>query len=277
MNSKDDFSFQFIISIKVFASLYKFKNQIINKEKESLSGQVILLDKDWFSEYKNFYLCDKIFELIKENNLTDLDFTEQKLIFNKLFNEFYQSKLNEKKILFYDEEFPELISSNDNKGHQVKFIKNFVIINEETYKNLLNSMGMFKYCNPNAKKYKYAIKDEKIIIKYKNEEEKCFNLLLGNIVDQTEIFIPEILINFSDENLLKNEYNQFIDSTKNKFDEYINGLLDTKIILKAFLYYYLNNQKMISNNINDREIKENENCCCFLINKSWMDKFKNFF
>ena len=323
MNSKDDFSFQFIISIKVFTSLYKFKNQIINKEKESLSGQVILLDKDWFSKYKKFYLCGKIFELIKENNLTDFDLIEQKLIFNKLFNEFYQSKKNENKILFYDEEFPELISSNDNKGHQVKFIKNFVIINEETYKNLLNSMGMFKYCNQNAKKYKYAIKDEKIIIKYKNEEEKCFNLLLGNIVDQTEIFIPEILINFSDENLLKNEYNQFIDSTKNKFDEYINGLLDTKIItkieqnfltynnkvkffihspnnypslgtyvqnkkkvikkfnkeniLKAFLYYYLNNQKMISNNINDREIKENENCCCFLINKSWMDKFKNFY
>ena len=222
MNSKDDFSFQFIISIKVFTSLYKFKNQIINKEKESLSGQVILLDKDWFSEYKKFYLCDKIFELIKENNLTDLDFTEQKLIFNKLFNEFYQSKLNEKKILFYDEEFPELISSNDDNGHLVKFIKNFEIINEETYINLLNSMGMFKYCNQNAKKYEYEIKDEKIIIKYKNEEEKCFNLLLGSIGYHTEIYIPEILINFPDENLFQNECKRLLESTYNKLNEYIN-------------------------------------------------------
>ena len=284
-----------------------------------------MLDKNWFSEYKKFYLCDEIFKLIKENNLTDFDLTEQRLIFNKLFNEFYKLKKNENKILFYDEEFPDLIWIIDNNKHKVTFINNFEIINEETYKNLLNSMGMFKYCNYNAKKYKYEVKDEKIIIKYKNEEEKCFNLLFGSIGDKTEIYIPVILINFPDADLFQNECQNFIESTNKTYGEYINGLCNlntiTKIeqnfpsynnnvkffihspniypslgtyvqsqkkvvkkvvkkfqkenILKALLYYYLNNQKLISNNIYDREINENENCCCILINRSWMDKFKN--
>ena len=324
MNQKNEFSIQFYNGIKVFISLYKFRQQIINKENEALSGQIILLDKTWFSNYKKYYFCEQIFELIKENNLSDFDLTEQQLIFNSLFNDFYKSKSNEDKILFYDEEFPHLECTKNNKGTKIKFINNFEIINEEIYKNLLNTMGMFKYCNCNAKKYKYEIKDGKIIIKYKNDEEKCFNLLLGSIGDNTDIYIPEILINFPDFSLLQIECKEFIDSPEIKCQEYIKGNFDPKIvtkiepnfntyndkvkffihsqnnypdlgtyvqnqnnaikkklekknILKAFLLYYLNNQKMISNNINDREIKNNEKCYCFLINKSWMNKFKSLY
>ena len=321
MNSRNELSIQFYNGIKVFISLYKFKQQIINKEKEALSGHIILLDKTWFSKYKKYYFGEQIFKLIKENNLSDFDLTEQQLIFNSLFNDFYKSKSNEDKILFYDEEFPNLIRTNNNKD---KFINEFEIINEETYKNLLNTMGMFKYCNSNAKKYEYKIKDGTIIIKYINEEEKCFNLLLGSICEKIDIYIPELLINFHDIKLLEKEYIEFIQLSKKQVHEKINGYLNTNIvakieqnfytnnnnvkffihspneypvfysddenkkkliikkfkeenIAKAFLYYYLNNQKLISNNAKDKEINNNEKYHCFLINKTWMNKFKKFY
>ena len=104
MNQKNEFSIQFYNGIKVFISLYKFRQQIINKENEALSGQIILLDKTWFSEYKRYYFCEQIFKLIKENNLSDFDLTEQKIIFNNLFNEFYK-KNSTNELLFMMKNF----------------------------------------------------------------------------------------------------------------------------------------------------------------------------
>ena len=320
------YSYQFNNSIKVFISLYKFHQQLLSNKNEIVPKKVILLDKVWFTKYKEFYSYDIISKLIKENNLTDFDVTKQKIIYNNLVQEFYSSKSNKDIFLFYDEEFPELISQINSVGRDIKFINNFEIINEETYKNLINTLGMFKYCYCNAKKYEYEIINKKIIIKYENDEEKCFNLLIGNIGIKNEIYIPEILITFPNKDLLQTEFNDFIYNSEIKLKEYICGTFNPSIvtmveqnsleynayynnakffvhsenrypnfqtltqnkkmgerklkkgnIIESLVYYYLNKQKLISNNIKDRDINIEEKCFCFLINKSWINKFKTFF
>ena len=292
---KNYYSCQFNYSIKVFMSLYQFHQNISNSDK----GEVILIDKVWFSRYIQFYLYNNIYELIKENNLFDFDLTEQKIIYNNLFKEFSETKLNKDIILFYDEEFPDLINQRNDIGKKIKFINNFEIINKETYQNLINN---------------------------ENEKEKCLNLLIGSIGDKTEIYIPEILINFPSTSLLQNELKDFIESSEKKLKEYNEGSFNTNIITriekssfesqnydgdtkffvhsqdkypgfdtivqnvnvkenklkkesikKALVYYYLNNQKLISNKNKDRDIGSKGKCYCFLINKSWINKLKNFF
>ena len=60
--------FQFNNSIKVFISLYKFQQQLIKNKDKNFSSKIILLDKKWFEQYKDFYFCDKVFNLITEYN-----------------------------------------------------------------------------------------------------------------------------------------------------------------------------------------------------------------
>ena len=236
-NSKDDmskYSFQFNNSIKVFISLYKFKQELIDDNKQISTKEVILLNKNWFTAYKKFYDFDKIYELIKSNNLTDLDLTEQKIIFNNLFNEFYSEKSKRNLLLFYDEEFPNDIMYNDNI--RIKFVNDFEIINEKVYEDLLNCMGIFKYANTNAKSYEFEIVEKKIIIKYSNEH--CLNLLIGNIGNKTEIYVPHILISFPSINLLVNDYKNFTDPNQEQLNELIKEKYD-KDIIKNIEHYSL--------------------------------------
>ncbi len=320
-NSKDGFSnysFQFNNSIKVFISLYKFRQELIDNEKSISTKEVILLNKNWFTAYKNFYDFDKILYLITSYNLTDLDLTEQNIIFNNLFNDFYKQNSQRNLLLFYDEEFPNNILYNDDI--RIKFVNDFEIINEDVYQNLLNCMGIFKYLNNNAKKYEFKIVEKKIIIKYTNEN--CLNLLIGKIGDKTDIYVPDILVNFPGIQLLVDEYNNFENFYQEKLNDFLKG--DTNIIknieqqslserpyennvkffiylhdkypqldnknednnpktskierekiVRAFMYYYLNIQKLISNN-KEKNIKNiNKESECFLINKSWMNAFKS--
>ncbi len=58
------YSFQFNNSIRVFISLYKFKQELSKKKSEILSKEVYLLNKNWFNTYKDFYLFDRIYDLI---------------------------------------------------------------------------------------------------------------------------------------------------------------------------------------------------------------------
>ena len=328
-NSKDNiskYSFQFNNSIKVFISLYKFKQELIDKKQTISTKEVILLNKNWFIGYKDFYNFDKIFDLISLYNLTDLDFTEQNIIFNNLFNDFYKQKSQSNLFLFYDEEFPNNIMYKDD--NRIKFVNDFEMINEDIYQNLLNCMGIFKYLNNNAKKYEFKMFGKKIIIKYTNKN--CHNLLIGKIGDKTDIYVPDILVNFPSRDILVDEYNGFENFYQEKLIDFLKGNPDTKIdkniiknieqqslyerpyennvklfiflqdkypsldnknqddnpksskierekIVRAFIYYYLNIQKLISNN-KEKKIKNiNKESECFLINKSWMDVFKSFF
>ena len=325
-NSKEiieKLSFQFNNSIKVFISHYKFMQELFGNNNSSLSKKIVLIDKIWFTKYQKFYLFDKIYKLIKTNNLSDLDLIEQQIIFNNLFNEFSKQNLGNN-LLFYDEEFPELIESINDK--RIKFINDFEIINEETYQNLLNSMGIFRYCKKNAKSYEFKTEEKNIIIKYKNENEKCFNLLIGNLEKNSfNIYNPNILINFPDNELLDNEY---INLTKKQIEEFLEGTFNTGIITvldqntlsknhylnnvklfvhsknnypqltqvihkniepklycrieketfsRALIYYYLSNQVLINSSKENKSDHFKKSKFFLLINKTWMNKFKELF
>ena len=330
-NSNDDkmskFAFQFNNSIKVFISLYKFEQALKNPEKTTNSGKFILLDKKWFLEYKTFYLFDKFLEIIKNYNLSDFDLTEQKIIFNNLFNAFYNNNSHKDLLLFYDIEYPDAIFCTENI--QIRYINNFEIINEEIYQNLLNSMGMFKYCDKIAKNYEYKIIENKIIIKYGNEENKCFNLLIGNIGNTAEIFVPNILINFLNNSQLNEEFKiydnikikdlmegsfdtntiKIIDQKSVNPNPYTNGVrffnydigvyptftginhipnpttnqkistvkIKKENVIKALIYYYLNNETFKRNNNMDKASIKNKISSCYLINKTWIKIFKGFY
>ena len=58
--------FQFNNSIKVFISLYKFKQELNENNNSSLPKKIVLIDKIWFTKYQTFYLFGKIYELIKK-------------------------------------------------------------------------------------------------------------------------------------------------------------------------------------------------------------------
>ena len=321
----DKYSIQFNNNIKVFISLYKFRQELMNSKTTKLLKGVILINKNWFTNYKNFYLFDKVFELITINNLTDLDKTEQQIIFINLFNEFYDKNSSKNLLLFYNREFPEIITRiNDNT---IKYVNNFEIINEEIYNNLINSLGIFKYFNGNVKYFEFKIQEQNMIIKYANENEKCFNLLLGNFGDKTEIYMPKILIHFPDKISLENEYNsfskeklllyqegifdnqligtieydslrdnsydnnvKFLKYVKNEFPHLIeannnnddvnlnlNNIIKKEIILKSLIYYYLNNEILIGGDKNVITIEDCKISCCFLINKIWINKFKELY
>ena len=108
---KEKFSYQFNNSIKVFFSLYKFQRELSDEKVNTTNKKLYLINNNWFNQYKKFYLCDKIFKAIKENNLSDFDLIEQRIIFNNFFNEFYESNKNKNLLLFYDEEFPNIITN----------------------------------------------------------------------------------------------------------------------------------------------------------------------
>ena len=320
---KEKFSYQFNNSIKVFFSLYKFQKELSDEKVNTTNKKLYLINNNWFNQYKKFYLCDKIFKAIKENNLSDFDLIEQRIIFNNFFNEFYESNKNKNLLLFYDEEFPNIIKNIDNIHD--KFINYFEIINQEIYENLLNCMGIFKYCKNNGKFHEYKIQDDNIIIKYIDDKNNCFNLLIGKLSHKTDIYIPDILVTYPNKDELIREYEDLSDKNNNIIKEYKEGSFDTttqlinadklsekvydndvkflsKIsnnyptfissngnsfltegrikkdsLIKFLIYYYLNNEVLCGNNINDnKNEKPDNNSFCFLINKNWISELKSF-
>ena len=60
-------SFHFYNSIKVLTSFYKFVKSL--KSNKSITNEkLFLIDKKWFTNYKQFYLCNDLFQLINKYN-----------------------------------------------------------------------------------------------------------------------------------------------------------------------------------------------------------------
>ena len=136
-------SFHFYNSIKVLTSFYKFADSL--KSNKSITNEkLFLIDKKWFANYKNFYLCNNLFQLIKKYNITNFEAGELKILYNNLFKKFYDyNKLNSNVLMFYDkeEELPKIISTKVNES--ICYVNDFDIINEKTLLNLKKSMGDF--------------------------------------------------------------------------------------------------------------------------------------
>ena len=221
-------SFHLYNSIKVFISLYKFRIELLNKIKNNnncIGQKLILIDKIWFSKYKEFYLCNDIIQLISENNLSSFGPEETSIIFNNIYNRFITFHKKEKMKLFYNqkEEFPEIIRFKKNTS--VCYISDYEIINEEIYNNLKKHMGDLNLNSPNDdnKKIDYIIINNKIIFKYINNQEFCFNLLFGSF-DNNNSYIPEIFVNYKIKNDLEDEFKQLFDPNNTILSQYDNKI-----------------------------------------------------
>ena len=322
-------SYHLYNSIKVSISLYNFRKKFfdkITKKNNTPKQKIILIDKIWFSNYKKFYFCEEVIELIKVNKLTSFAPGVQKLLFNNIFNSFkhyiYKNS-NPKLLLFYNkkDEFPKV--KYYNKNSNFGYISDFEIINEEIYTNLIRHMGDLNITisRNNNISFDYIIFEEKIIIKYIRAQEICYNLLIGHIDKYNSNYFPEIFVKYFNKTNLEEEFNKFFDPNCNIISEYLNGDFDKKKIkditndiikenndslnikyflsgfkdinpknidnedliekvpeidcnkiIKFFMKLYLeyNNIKNILNNNN----KKNEELEFFLINKIWINNFK---
>ena len=76
MSDNDEYysklSFHLFNSIQVFLSLHQFKLSLSQKLKNNkeFEQDIFLIDKNWFSEYKDFYLFNKLFDILIQFNLS---------------------------------------------------------------------------------------------------------------------------------------------------------------------------------------------------------------
>ena len=317
-------SFHLFNSIKVLTSLYKFKEEISDRTKKNKNNEgqkLIIIDKMWFSKYKKFYLWDELFQLIKKYNISKFDISEQKILFNNLFNKFkHNNEQHDNKCIIFTEDtkqFPNII--NEIKRPIIRYIDNYEIINKDIYLNLKKSMGDFNnVLEQKDKYYDYIISNNKIIIKYNNNKESIFNLLIGYLDNRNNNYIPEMLVSFKDENMLEKEFNEIFNKNSNiNWANYISSLekIDYNSVIdnnykniqdiiffsKGYNDYdtklntnqYLNNNniknnkkiiiffiklfyeyKKINDFINNNKIQK---CNLRLINKKWIDIYKNYY
>ena len=319
-------SYHLYNSINVFISLYNFQNELkknVNNNNNNPGQKLILIDKEWLENYKNFYLYNDFINIMIENNLTFKNQYEKKYVFNNIFKIFRSKNNNQKLLLFYDknEEFPRIINYKNNIN--ICFISEFEIISEEIYNNLKKHMGNLSISSSvDDKKFEYIKFSGKVIFKY-IKDEKCYNLLICNYDNNKSIYVPEIYVNYKSENKLEEEF-RLLHDPKNvilqQFDEFKN---DNKNIIDMTQEYYSENKniyfthskffaygyddinkleltnepnkeensdninkiveffvklfieyKVIQKNIIEKSIYDEE---YYLINKNWIDKFKQFY
>jgi len=320
MSSKDQeniskLSFHFYNSIKVLASFYEFIRLV--KIKNITNEKLFLIDKKWFAEYKKFYLFNDLFQLINKFNITNFESENIEMLFNNLFKTFYNINKNYSNILIFynkDEELPKIISIKDNES--ICYVNNFDIINEKTLLNLRKSMGDFKDNIIIKDNIDFKLSEDKIIIKYIQNKDICFNLIIGSLNYKdflNENFFPEILVNFKLSDDLETEFKS--DKVVEKFCQYnnnneiihidnyllqgeINSLYKIAYLCKGYKNLNERGLSRISSKNNEYkniiiflmtlyenyeeifkkfQLSSYQELDLYLVNKNWIDKYKNFY
>ena len=315
-NNHAKLSFHFYNSIKVLISFYKFADSL-KRNKSITNEKLFLIDKKWFDNYKDFYLCNDLFQLIKKYNITNFEAGELKILYNNLFKKFYDyHKLNSNVLMFYDkeEELPKIISTKVNES--ICYVNDFDIINEKTLLNLKKSMGDFYYEDSIKENIDLILYEGKVIIKYIREKYLCYNLIIGTLKFNNLLnvnFSPEIIVNFKVKDELEIEFNknnilekylqynyskEIIVIQNNYFKEITNNTYNIKYLCEG--YKYINESGMtripsgnsdsidiinffIRLNENYKEINQKfllsicQESEFYLVNKNWIDKYKNFY
>ena len=309
-------SFHFYNSIKVLTSFYQFVESL--KSINSITTEkLFLIDKKWFTKYKEKYLCKDLFQLIKKYHITNFDSGELKILYNNLFKKFYNyNKLDSNILMFYDkdEELPKIISTNVNES--ICYVNDFDIINEKTLLNLKKSMGDFNNKDSIKENIDFKLIENKVIIKYIREKYLCYNLIIGtlNINDLSNVnFSPEIIVNFKVKDYLEIEFKKsnilekyFQNSYSKEIfvidNNYFKGIINSSYNIKYLSEGYkdINERgmtKIPSGNkesidiinffislYNDyKEINEKfqlpdfQGLDLYIVNKNWIDKYKKFY
>ena len=182
-------------------------NNLLNNKKFSPPIKSYLINKEWLKEYKNFYNYDLIKQNI-ENNIDNKDLF--KSLNNKKLNQFL---IDEKNLLF--EEDP--LSFSESKF--IIYPKNFDIIKENTFNNILNEINEANGISigKNLRKCEIYFFNNKLVILF--ETGNSFNVYICSKNEKNEFDINYILISNS-LNLLKIILQKFVNDKYDNFDKY---------------------------------------------------------
>ena len=292
--------------ITILMNLYIFNNDLHNNVKESIitndkktfhKGEYYLIRDDCFSYFINFFLYEDAYQTIKNDERDPISYKTK--IIDKLKKN-YQKILHEK--INNSKEIPNLIDENIYKVEyelnqsktEMIFIYKYSLLN----KDILNIIFQNQHKSVNIKLPNY-LNNKKIIIKH--EEKKA--LLIGTLSedDMSNIFIPEIILEYDNINQLQTQFSYFEKNDYNTFEqtlalkEKITDLKhEEKIIGKAYLidkekYNNLdkynenilsslyNNYELINKKIKEPFGKDSKKEKFFIINYNYIKKLKELF
>ena len=243
---KDKFSKEFfgLLSINIKE---KHQNEIKDENLMCISEQNVPKDEKDNNESLSYYYTD--FEIISEQ-------VKQYLLDNNLIsnqNEIIKIEclINDNKLILY----PNPRNSNIKDGNNILIAGYVNKTNEFISENVFN----FKETNQ-LKNYLSQIEQNgynKIISKLSFEKgKKSTNIVLYN----SNIAYNDLAYKIIEDNSINNNKNNIIKPKIN-------------LMIKIYLYFnYLKNKVHLSQNNNQKEILSGE---CYLINKKWMDQFKD--
>lgn len=190
----------------------------------------------------------------------------------------------------------------------ILYPKNFIIVNESVYNDLINRKNK-NLINKKNSNHEIIINDKKIILNFNNKED---DLLIIGSLSNNNIFISELLLKFKDKTEKKELFNKFMntpyetniysnanqfklknitnkkfqlidlikkkgkrDNDNNKLDENDFKITDGHRMVILFLVLYLHYEDI--NKIIKNEIKNNSKKNYYLINKNWMNSYKDYY
>ena len=245
------------------------------------SNYYYLINKDFFSEYKKIFKYKEISEFLKEiNNALNYDEIFKK--YQNFYSTLIKREINEIYKLFKNNDslIPKLNKLN---SKNIKYYDNFEIIDKPIFEPIIKLAKFYNesiIINDEIKISSVSFsKDGKIIIEH--QIFKCF--LIGyfnndNDNDINDEFNIETIISFESINDIS-KLDEINDLKENKVEKI--HLLKIKKFLKILIEFFINNQKMKINmgkKIEDyKEIKDIKEKDYYLVNKNWINKFKNIF
>ena len=321
--------------IKLLISIYYYNENLFMKlleskkdknDKDSKSNNIktkcYLIEKEYIDILKKIFTYEKLVNCIKNKNITLYEINkEEKNVVKTIYNELIQddtflNNIEKKdKIIFIYKSSPlltKLSLPHDNNNNDIYYLDNFYLINENTYKLLLN----VSYYNNNNKNNinienkKFIINNGKIILEYEYQSSvnnsKIYNILIGSL-NKELLFFPEIILNFNDNENNRNSMFDILCNIKNKkynldtkeTDIEMNGNVvgsiykinndkapnlfkDDKIMKKRnkyleLLIYIFLNKLYIKDNIYKPINIDTKNEKYYIIKKKWMKIFLNFY
>jgi len=205
--------------------------KMYNDEKEInnlLNGKIVkpaiksyLINKEWLKEYKNFYNYD----LIKQNIENNID---NKELFKSLNNKKLNQYLIDEKNLLFEEDYVDF-----SQDKYITFPKNFDIIKENTFNNILDEINNSNGTNigKSLKQYEIIFYSNRLVIKL--ETNKNCTIYICSKNEKNEFDVNYILISNTFD-LLKTIIKTFFDINYDNFEKYFMDIGFDILKLKEF-------------------------------------------
>ena len=289
-------------AILVLIDLVKLKIRInipLNQYNDNNYQEYYPLDFDWFKNYLEFNNIDKIYNHLLNNkiieNIINSGNVSKEKIMEKINAENMLVNKNKNRYQNFQRHnylYP-IQKENIKKGKEFcKYYHNFILLNADTIK-LFDNKLYSTYV-----KFLCILGDNRIIIIF--NENNTYFIEIG-FLNEKYIFIPELLLDFFNNNyikininlMIKNTYKEYIksfmifnnDSTSPVFDvnnniignafkdlspnkDYTNYLINKNLIIMVKLYF--NYSQLI---LNSKKVKKGK---FYLINSLLMEKYRNY-